>query len=524
MRKEVFEKMRIKRILTILLSAVVLTSMLGISSFADDTGKGEEITTANLKSVTTKITQMEESEAVAYAKKNATPLLVAGLIGEIYIHPKKTPEEQEAQQKMVEKTAKAAKAAYNALSEEGKKNVPEIPDGCGYEYPGAGGADYFVPTGDASRDDPLNTVPDKKKEILVTSFGTSFTDSRIATIGGIEKALAKAYPGYSVRRAFTSQIIINHILARDEEHINTVREALNQAKEAGVTELIVQPTTLMSGEEYDLLVQNVKNNKGNIRVTIARPLLHSDADRTAVAKRLAAAAAKQAGAGSITSSKARKTAFVFMGHGTSHTANVTYAKMQNTFSGLKYKNVFVGTVEGMPKSTELNTVIKKVKKAGYRNVILRPMMVVAGDHANNDMAGDEEDSWKTGFMKAGLKVECQIEGLGEIASVQQIYVAHTKAAIAKANGLKAGKIKRLKAGKKKFTVSVVKKSGNRYQLRYSKKKNMKGAKTVTLKGSSKTIKKLKKRTRYYVQVRTFVKADGTNYTSDWSSVKSVKVR
>lgn len=395
------------------------------------------ITKDNVKEITGKITQMTLEQGKAFVDENDCPLLVAGLIGEIYIHPKTTPEEQKAQTEMVARVAKIAKYAYEKLSDADKKAVPEIPEG--YEYPGAGGADYFstaAPVGSAAKDKAWTkkvcAAPDKKAEILVVSFGTSFNTSRYQTIGGIERAIQKKYgKKYSVRRAFTSQVIINHILARDEYKIDTVREALEKANKSGVKTLIVQPTTLMSGEEYDLLKANVKANKGSVKtVKIASPLLKSDKDRQTVAKALASSAAKKAGVKTSALKKSgSKTAFVFIGHGTSHANRVTYTRMQNDYSKLGYKNVYVGTVEGKPASTSAASIIRKLKKKGYKKVVIRGMMVVAGDHANNDIAGNDSDSWKSQLKKAGFKVSAQVAGLGSLTSVQNIYVQHTAAAI-----------------------------------------------------------------------------------------------
>jgi cobalamin biosynthesis Co2+ chelatase CbiK len=311
----------------------------------------------------------------------------------------------------------AAKKAWDALTPAQQELVAE--------------KDYFGrDTGDASKDDPLATAPDKDKEILVVSFGTSFNDNRVATIGAVEKAIAAAFPDYAVRRAFTAQIIINHVQARDGEKINNMEQALDAAVNAGVKELVIAPTHLMHGAEYDELVAALKPYEGKIAtIKIAEPLLGevgADAtaindDKKAVAEAVVAAAAVP-----------EDTALVLMGHGTSHTANVTYNQMQTMMDQLGYKNVFIGTVEGEPADTECSVVIGKVKDAGFKNVVLRPLMVVAGDHANNDMADPEDpESWISQFTaaKAFDKVDCQINGLGEIPAVQQIYVDHVKAAI-----------------------------------------------------------------------------------------------
>ena len=311
----------------------------------------------------------------------------------------------------------AAKKAWDALTPAQQELVAE--------------KDYFaLDTGDASKDDPLATAPDKDKEILVVSFGTSFNDNRVATIGAVEKAIAAAFPDYAVRRAFTAQIIINHVQARDGEKINNMEQALDAAVNAGVKELVIAPTHLMHGAEYDELVAALKPYEGKIAsIKIAEPLLGevgADAtvindDKKAVAQAVVAAAAVP-----------EDTALVLMGHGTSHTANITYNQMQTVMDQLGFKNVFIGTVEGEPADTECSVVIGKVKDAGFKNVVLRPLMVVAGDHANNDMADPEDpESWLSQFTaaKAFDKVDCQINGLGEIPAVQQIYVDHVKAAI-----------------------------------------------------------------------------------------------
>ena len=311
----------------------------------------------------------------------------------------------------------AAKKAWDALTPAQQELVAE--------------KDYFaLDTGDASKDDPLATAPDKDKEILVVSFGTSFNDNRVATIGAVEKAIAAAFPDYAVRRAFTAQIIINHVQARDGEKINNMEQALDAAVNAGVKELVIAPTHLMHGAEYDELVAALKPYEGKIAsIKIAEPLLGevgADAtvindDKKAVAQAVVAAAAVP-----------EDTALVLMGHGTSHTANITYNQMQTVMDQLGFKNVFIGTVEGEPADTECSVVIGKVKDAGFKNVVLRPLMVVAGDHANNDMADPEDpESWISQFTaaKAFDKVDCQINGLGEIPAVQQIYVDHVKAAI-----------------------------------------------------------------------------------------------
>ena len=286
-----------------------------------------------------------------------------------------------------------AKAAWDALTDAQK----ELVEGENAD------PDYFGrDTGDASKDDPLNADEIGENELLVVSFGTSFNDSRAEDIGGIEKALQKAYPDWSVRRAFTAQIIINHVQARDGEKIDNMDQALQRAVDNGVKNLIVQPTHLMHGAEYDELSEAVASYSDKFEsVSIAEPLLGEvgsaddsvNSDKEAVAKAVTADAVKTAGYESLDAAKEDGTAFVFMGHGTSHTAKISYSQMQNQMNALGYDNVFIGTVEGEPEDTACEAVIEKIQEAGYKKVILRPLMVVAGDHANNDMAGDDDDSW-----------------------------------------------------------------------------------------------------------------------------------
>ncbi|QFJ55964.1 cobalt chelatase [Pseudobutyrivibrio xylanivorans] len=326
----------------------------------------------------------------------------------------------------------AAKAAWDALTDAQKELVE------GEEAD----PDYFGrDTGDASKDDPLNQDDIGENEILVVSFGTSFNDSRVQDIAGVEKAIAEANPDWSVRRAFTAQIIINHIQARDNEKIDNVKQALDRAVANGVKNLVVQPTHLMHGAEYDELMEDVNAYSDKFdSIAVAEPLLGEvgadatviNADKKAVAEAVVAEAVSwSTDYDSLEAAEKDGVAYVFMGHGTSHTAKVTYSQMQTQMNKLGYKNVFIGTVEGEPEETACENVIEAVKEAGYTKVVLRPLMVVAGDHANNDMAGDDEDSWKSMFEASGnfTSIECQIAGLGEIADVQKLYVAHTAEAV-----------------------------------------------------------------------------------------------
>ncbi|WP_242856564.1 sirohydrochlorin cobaltochelatase [Butyrivibrio sp. AE2032] len=366
-----------------------------------------------------KVSDVEESqgdEDMAKAQE------VADLIDSIYV---------QTRDENTDELCAKAKEAWDALTDAQK----ELVEGENAD------PDYFGrDTGDASKDDTLNGDDIGEKELLVVSFGTSFNDSRAQDIGGIEKALQKAFPDWSVRRAFTAQIIINHVQARDAQKIDNVEQALERAVSNGVKELVIQPTHLMHGAEYDELIEVLDGYKDKFEtVAVAEPLLGEvgkDAtkindDKKAVAEAITAEAVKEAGFDSLDAAKEAGTAFVFMGHGTSHTAKISYSQMQTQMNELKYENVFIGTVEGEPEETELSQVIEAVKAKGYKKVILRPLMVVAGDHANNDMAGDDEDSWKSGFEADGSfeSVDCQISGLGRIDAVQELYVKHAGAVI-----------------------------------------------------------------------------------------------
>ena len=366
--------------------------------------------------------EVSSEEADELAAKN-----VADLIDAIYVQERT--DDTDAQ-------CAAAKAAWDALTDAQKELVE------GEEAD----PDYFGrDTGDASKDDPRNEDNIGDNEILVVSFGTSFNASRAADIKGIEDALQAAYPDWSVRRAFTAQIIINHVQARDGEKIDNMQQAMDRAVANGVKNLVVQPTHLMHGAEYDEMMEMIDSYRDKFEsVAVAEPLLGEvgadaaviNSDKEAVAKAITAAAVKDAGFDSLDAAAAEKTAFVFMGHGTSHTAKVSYSQMQTTMQTLGYDNVFIGTVEGEPEETACENVIEAVKAAGYTKVVLRPLMVVAGDHANNDMAGADDDSWLSQFKASGAfeEVDTQIAGLGEISDIQQLYIAHTKAAIESLNG------------------------------------------------------------------------------------------
>ena len=415
-----------KKIVTVLLATVLTMAMVtGCgSNAASDTADTTEAT--DVTDSTDEATDATDAETTDAEDDQAKADEVAALIDAIYVQERT--DETDAQ-------CKAAKEAWDALTDTQKELVSgENAD-----------PDYFGrDTGDASKDDPLNADGIGANELLVVSFGTSFNDSRVNDIKSIEDALAEANPDWSVRRAFTAQIIINHIQARDGEAIDNMDQALQRAVDNGVVNLVVQPTHLMHGAEYDELVEAVEKYQDQFgSVTVAEPLLGevgADAsavneDKKAVAEAITAEAVQTAGFDSLDAAKEDGTAFVFMGHGTSHTAKISYSQMASQMADLGYDNVFIGTVEGEPEETACENVIAAVKDAGYKKVVLRPLMVVAGDHANNDMAGDDDDSWKSMFEASGAfdSIDCQIAGLGEIADIQKIYVNHTADAIANAD-------------------------------------------------------------------------------------------
>ncbi len=403
-----------KKLVVVLMSALMAaTAVTGCGSNNSDAKKDTQVSSQT----------ESESETNADADQEAADH-VADLIDAIYVQERTDDTDKQCEE---------AKAAWDALTDAQK----ELVEGENAD------PDYFGrDTGDASKDDPRNQDDIGDNEILVVSFGTSFNDSRVADIKGVEDAIAAANPDWSVRRAFTAQIIINHVQARDGEKIDNMDQALERAVANGVKNLVVQPTHLMHGAEYDEMKEAVESYSDKFEsVKIAEPLLGevgADAtvvneDKKAVAETLTAEAVKVAGYDSLDAAKEDGTAFVFMGHGTSHTAKVSYSQMQTQMTDLGYDNVFIGTVEGEPEDTACEAVIEKVANAGYKKVILRPLMVVAGDHANNDMAGDDDDSWLSQFKASGRfdSIDTQISGLGSIEGIEKIYVAHTADAMNK---------------------------------------------------------------------------------------------
>ena len=403
--------------------AVSAALALCVGTLAGCGSSASSSTAASSKAASsTAASEVSSEEADEVAAKN-----VADLIDAIYVQERNENTDEQC---------KAAKDAWDALTDAQKELVE------GEEAD----PDYFGrDTGDASKDDPRNEDNIGDNELLVVSFGTSFNDSRAKDIKGVEDALQAAYPDWSVRRAFTAQIIINHVQARDGEKIDNMQQAMDRAVANGVKNLVVQPTHLMHGAEYDEMMEMIDDYRDKFEsVAVAEPLLGevgADAtvineDKEAVAKAVTAEAVATAGYDSVEAAAKDGTAFVFMGHGTSHTAKVSYSQMQTAMQTLGYDNVFIGTVEGEPESTSCENVIEAVKAAGYTKVVLRPLMVVAGDHANNDMAGADEDSWLSQYEASGAfdSVDCQIAGLGGVADVEQLYIAHTKAAIDSLNG------------------------------------------------------------------------------------------
>ncbi len=409
---------------------VVLAALMAVSCMAGCGNGTEPQKDSTVKEGTesevseeNEMTENEMTENGEDADKKAADE-VAAMIDAIYVQ-ERTEE--------TDKQCADAKAAWDALTDAQK----ELVEGENAD------PDYFGrDTGDASKDDAGNQDEIGENEILVVSFGTSFNDSRVADIKGIEDALREAYPDWSIRRAFTAQIIINHVQARDGECIDNMDQAMERAVANGVKNLVIQPTHLMHGAEYDEMMEVIDTYKDQFEtLQIAEPLLGevgTDAtvineDKKAVAEILTAEAYGEAGYESLDAAKEDGVAFVFMGHGTSHEAKVSYSQMQTQMGELGYDNVFIGTVEGEPEETSCEAVIEAVSAAGFKKVILRPLMVVAGDHANNDMAGEDEDSWISMFRASGKfeNVEAQVSGLGGIEGIQQIYVAHTADAMKK---------------------------------------------------------------------------------------------
>lgn len=268
---------------------------------------------------------------------------------------------------------------------------------------------------DPAADKGAVQMEERKPALLVISFGSSYNETREATIGAIEKSMQQANPEYDVRRAFTSQTIIDILAKREKLEIDNVEQAMQRLADDKVKNVIIQPTHVMAGKEYDDIMAEVKKHTEKFEsIKVGSPLLTDEADYDLLVKALAEETKQY---------NTEDTAVVYMGHGTHHQANETYVKLQSKLFEAGYDNYFVGTVEAEPT---LEDVMEMVKNSGAKKVVLLPLMVVAGDHASNDMAGDEEGSWKTEFEKAGYQVECVLKGLGEYDGVQQMFVEHAK--------------------------------------------------------------------------------------------------
>lgn len=259
---------------------------------------------------------------------------------------------------------------------------------------------------------------EKKRAILVVSFGTSHADTCVKTIDVIENEIRKAYPQYPLYRAWTSKIIRQKIEKRDGVHIFSVKEAMEQMKKDGVTEVVVQPTHILNGIENDRMEKELEAaGDGLDKVMISTPLLTTQEDVKKIVALLS-------GEWKLSEDEV----LVFMGHGTEHHSNFVYAALNYQFIVEGHKNMIMGTVEGYP---EISDVVKAVRASGARKVLLTPFMIVAGDHANNDLAGDEEDSWKTIFEREGYDVHCVLKGLGEYEGIRRMFVEHLAEAMEK---------------------------------------------------------------------------------------------
>ena len=281
----------------------------------------------------------------------------------------------------------------------------------------AAGASLVAQAGIAQADEAKAPKP----VILVVSFGTSYNDSRHITIGAIEDAIRETYPDYDVRRAFTAQIIIDKLAERDGIVIDNFEQAMDKLVEEGVQKVIVQPTHLMAGYEYTDVLNSLQSNYADKfeAIVLGDPLLTSDEDYSEVVEAICDATAEYDDG---------QTAICFMGHGTEADSNGDYTHLQQVLTDAGHTSYFVGTVEATPT---FDDVVEAAQAAGFTKAVLRPLMVVAGDHANNDMADTEDpDSFASKFIAAGFEVECVVEGLGQLVAIDDIYVRHVADAIA----------------------------------------------------------------------------------------------
>lgn len=257
---------------------------------------------------------------------------------------------------------------------------------------------------------------ENKRAILVVSFGTSYEKTRKVTIEAIEKEIEAAYPRYRVYRAWTSKKIIAKLKKKEHFHVFTITEAMEQMLLDGICEVIVQPTHMLNGIENDAMKEEVLAFQERFAsIVFGNPVLTDNSDRKAVIRAVA----------EEFSPLEKSTALVLMGHGTVHSANSVYADLNEQFKDEGYPNIFLGTVEAYPG---MDMLLEMVRKYAPRKVILAPFMIVAGDHAKNDMAGTEEDSWVNQFMKAGFKTEPVLKGLGEYEGIRRLLVKHVEEA------------------------------------------------------------------------------------------------
>lgn len=273
-------------------------------------------------------------------------------------------------------------------------------------------------TGDASLDMERNENGIGESELLILSYGTSYNDSRRLAIGAVEQAMEEAFPDWSVRRGFTSKTVIRHVEKRDGVRMDNIDQALSRAANNDVKNLVIQPTHLMKGTEYDEIITAVAEYTDSFeKVAVGELLLTSEEDFDIVSDALIDAA-KEYDDGT--------TAIVFVGHGLGEGPNEVYETMQRVFADKGMEHYFVGTAETSPAPDDI---LEAVQAKGYKRVVLRPLMVTAGACANEDMAGAGEESWKTVFENAGYEVITVLEGLGQIPAIQELYVAHARAAI-----------------------------------------------------------------------------------------------
>lgn len=246
--------------------------------------------------------------------------------------------------------------------------------------------------------------------IIVTSFGTTYEETRKLCIEATENRIAERFPDFEIRRAFTSRIVIKRLKERDNYLVDTPTKALEKMKENGIKDIYIQPLLIIEGEEYEKTIREARDfmkENEDLNITIGRPLLSLDVDFENVVDALEL--------------DNRTSSIVFMGHGSTHEMDMSYDKLEKITHEKGYDDVFFATVEG---KTRIDDVVEKLKSRNIKKVLLIPFMLVAGDHARNDMASDDEDSWKSILERNGIEVELRVEGLGQRESIQEIFVNH----------------------------------------------------------------------------------------------------